>query len=175
MNVTPDIVVYSADQSAALEQVQEILLNAGVDLNSKTSSQINENSKSLIAVIGRAGSGKTMLLTDLVARVKESGVRLILPDYFKVDKENRRTLSILAPTNKAASVLRNRGVPATTIHRVLYTPLYDPEYEKIADWLVDGGKKPVVKKLWIEQIHFIHKTSLYLEHSLLLGLKDLTS
>jgi exodeoxyribonuclease-5 len=145
MNVTPDIVVYSADQSAALAQVQEILLNAGVDLNSKTSSQINENSKSLIAVIGRAGSGKTMLLTDLVARVKESGVRLILPDYFKVDKENRRTLSILAPTNKAASVLRNRGVPATTIHRVLYTPLYDPEYEKIADWLVDGGKKPVVK------------------------------
>ena len=144
MNVTSDIVVYSVDQSAALGQVREILLSAGVDINSRTSSQINENSKSLIAVIGRAGSGKTMLLTDLVARVKESGVRLILPDYFKADKENRRTLSILAPTNKAASVLRNRGVPATTIHRVLYTPLYDPEYEKIADWLVGGGKKPAV-------------------------------
>jgi hypothetical protein len=27
-------------------------------------------------------------------------------------------------------VLRGRGVPATTIHRILYTPLYAPEYER---------------------------------------------
>ncbi|MBC7157120.1 MAG: ATP-binding domain-containing protein, partial [Rhodobacteraceae bacterium] len=47
-------------------------------------------------------------------------------------------------TNKAASVLRGRGVPATTIHRILYTPVYDPEYEKIAEWLASGGPRPVV-------------------------------
>jgi hypothetical protein len=47
-----------------------------------------------------------------------------------------------APTNKAASVLRARGVPATTIHRILYTPVYDPEYEKVAEWLAGQGERP---------------------------------
>ena len=32
-------------------------------------------------------------------------------------------------------MLRGRGVPATTIHRILYTPLYHPDYEAIAEWL----------------------------------------
>jgi exodeoxyribonuclease V len=41
-------------------------------------------------------------------------------------RRDRRTLAILAPTNKAASVLRTRGVPATTIHRILYTPSTTP-------------------------------------------------
>src|SRR5690606_9906450 len=57
------------------------------------------------------------------------------------------TLAILAPTNKAASVLRLRGVPATTIHRILYTPVYDPEYEKIAEWLSGQGPRPSVEGL----------------------------
>ena len=58
----------------------------------------------------------------------------------------KRQLSILAPTNKAASILRNRKVPATTIHRALYTPLYHPDYEKIANWLSGSGKKPEVER-----------------------------
>jgi len=32
-------------------------------------------------------------------------------------------------------MLRAKGVPATTIHRIIYSPVYDPEYEKLADWL----------------------------------------
>ncbi|NRB04626.1 MAG: ATP-binding domain-containing protein, partial [Rhodobacteraceae bacterium] len=50
-------------------------------------------------------------------------------------------------TNKAASVLRFRGVPATTIHRILYTPVYDPEYERIAEWLAGQGDRPEIEGL----------------------------
>src|SRR5690606_3925285 len=39
------------------------------------------------------------------------------------------------------------GVPATTIHRILYTPVYDPEYEKIAEWLLGNGPRPEVEGL----------------------------
>jgi exodeoxyribonuclease-5 len=56
-------------------------------------------------------------------------------------------MAILAPTNKAASVLRARGVPATTIHRILYTPVYDPEYEKVAEWLAGQGERPEIEAL----------------------------
>jgi exodeoxyribonuclease-5 len=68
-------------------------------------------------------------------------------DYEGKKRRDRRTLAILAPTNKAASVLRNRGVPATTIHRILYTPMYDPEYEKIAEWLAGNGDRPEIEGL----------------------------
>ncbi len=61
-------------------------------------------------------------------------------------------MAILAPTNKAASVLRMRGVPATTIHRILYTPVYDPEYEKIAEWLSDDGERPEIEGLTDEAL-----------------------
>ncbi len=38
-------------------------------------------------------------------------------------------------------------MPATTIHRILYTPVYDPEYEKIAEWLAGSGERPVIEGL----------------------------
>ncbi len=40
-----------------------------------------------------------------------------------------------------------RGVPATTIHRILYTPVYDPEYESIAEWLAGQGERPEIEGL----------------------------
>ncbi len=102
----------------------------------------------MLAVVGKAGSGKTMLLAAAVPRrCIEAGVDIVSGDYEGKKRKDRRTLAILAPTNKAASVLRNRGVPATTIHRILYTPVYDPEYEKIAEWLAGQGERPVVEGL----------------------------
>ena len=44
-------------------------------------------------------------------------------------------------------MLRGRGVPATTIHRILYTPLYHPDYEAIAEWLTGKGERPKVEGL----------------------------
>jgi len=68
-------------------------------------------------------------------------------------RRDRRTLAILAPTNKAASVLRMRGVPATTIHRILYTPVYHPEYAKIAEWLGGTGERPEIEGLSEEALN----------------------
>lgn len=42
-------------------------------------------------------------------------------------------------------MLRLRGVPATTIHRILYKPVYDPVYEAIAEWLEGQGEKPEIE------------------------------
>jgi len=88
-----------------------------------------------------------MLLAKLYKALEEAGVDIVSGDWEGKKRKDRRTLAILAPTNKAASVLRNRGVPATTIHRILYTPMYDPEYEKIAEWLAGQGEKPEIEGL----------------------------
>ena len=100
-----------------------------------------------MAVIGKAGSGKTLLLAELTKALKEAGVSIVSGDWEGKRKKDRRTLAVLAPTNKAAAVLRNRGVPATTIHRILYTPVYDPEYERIAEWLAGEGTRPEIEGL----------------------------
>ena len=52
---------------------------------------------------GSAGTGKTTVLAEIEAQVP--------------------LVKILAPTNKAAAVLRSKGVPATTIHSQIYSPL----------------------------------------------------
>ena len=141
-----NFVEYSPDQIHANVMVTELLLKVGVDLKEKKLlKETFEKKNTLISIIGRAGSGKTLLLSDLVKSVRDSGVSVISADYSRAVDSESRSLSILAPTNKAASVLRNNGVPATTIHRILYTPLYDPEFEKIAEWLVGTGKKPVIE------------------------------
>jgi exodeoxyribonuclease-5 len=79
--------------------------------------------------------------------MEEAGVETVSGDYEGRRRKDRRTLAILAPTNKAASVLRGRGVPATTIHRILYTPVYDPEYERIAEWLSGDADRPETEVL----------------------------
>lgn len=87
------------------------------------------------------------MLAQLYKALEDAGVDIVSGDWDGRKKRDRRTLAILAPTNKAASVLRNRGVPATTIHRILYTPVYDPEYEKIAEWLAGNGDRPEIADL----------------------------
>ncbi|QIE41408.1 ATP-dependent DNA helicase [Meridianimarinicoccus aquatilis] len=138
-NSTP--LTLSEDQQLANARLHKLLADAGVNLAEQTfKPPLVENS--VLAVLGKAGSGKTLLLAQLYEALKASGVDIVSGDYEGRRRRDRRTLAILAPTNKAASVLRMRGVPATTIHRVLYTPVYDPEYEKIAEWLAGRGDKP---------------------------------
>jgi exodeoxyribonuclease V len=43
-------------------------------------------------------------------------------------------------------------VPATTIHRILYTPVYAPEFEALADWLAGQGERPEVEGLTAEAL-----------------------
>jgi exodeoxyribonuclease-5 len=138
---------FSDDQAEAFDRVVATLLGQGIDLAEGTLQPMAEGKASVLALVGKAGSGKTMLLAELFRAVKAAGVDVVSGDYEGRRRKDRRTLAILAPTNKAASVLRLRGVPATTIHRILYTPVYDPEYEKIAEWLAGTGTRPTVEGL----------------------------
>jgi exodeoxyribonuclease-5 len=136
---------FSDDQAEAFDRLAATFLAQGIDLAEGALSPMVEGKASVLAVVGKAGSGKTMLLAELYRALKAAGLEVISGDYEGRKRKDRRTLAILAPTNKAASVLRLRGVPATTIHRILYTPVYDPEYEKIAEWLAGTGPRPVVE------------------------------
>jgi exodeoxyribonuclease-5 len=136
---------YSDDQAQAYDTISDILRSAGVDIENSGLTATREGKTRIAAVIGKAGSGKTLLLAQLYHALKEAGMNIVSGDYEARSRKDRRTLAILAPTNKAASVLRNRGVPATTIHRILYTPMYDPEYEKIAEWLGGNGPRPEIE------------------------------
>ena len=140
-------VKYSEDQAQAFDSVSGILRAAGVDLENGVLTPLRANKENIAAVIGKAGSGKTLLLANLYEALKDAGVNIVSGDYEGRARKEKRSLAILAPTNKAASVLRNRGVPATTIHRILYTPMYDPEYEKIAEWLSGDGPQPEIEGL----------------------------
>ncbi|TCP62242.1 exodeoxyribonuclease-5 [Rhodovulum bhavnagarense] len=145
--MTLPALTFSDDQAEAHDRVTELLRGMGVDLDAGRLTPRVEGKAGLLAVTGKAGSGKTMLLAELVKALGEAGVKTVSGDYEGRRKRDQRTLAILAPTNKAASVLRQRGVPATTIHRIIYTPVYDPEYEKIAEWLTGEGDRPEIEGL----------------------------
>jgi exodeoxyribonuclease-5 len=141
-------ITFSEDQAEAWDAVASALEAAGVDIVEGSLSPDGGGNR-VLSVIGKAGSGKTMLLAALYKALEDAGVELVSGDFEGKRRRDRRTLAILAPTNKAASVLRGRGVPATTIHRILYTPVYDPEYERIAEWLAGQGERPKVDMLGI--------------------------
>ena len=141
------LLTLSDDQAEAYDRVAADLFGMGIDLGEAALTPRAEGKSSVLAVVGKAGSGKTLLLASLYRAIKAAGVEIVSADYEGRRRKDRRTLAVLAPTNKAASVLRLRGVPATTIHRILYTPVYDPQYEKIAEWLAGHAPRPEVEGL----------------------------
>ena len=138
---------FSDDQAEAYDRVSDILRGAGIDLEESLLTPAAESREDVVAIVGKAGSGKTMLLARLYEAMQDCGVDIISGDYEGRKRKDKRSLAILAPTNKAASVLRMQGVPATTIHRILYTPVYDPEYEKVAEWLAGNAERPEIEGL----------------------------
>ncbi len=153
---------FSDDQAEAHDRISAMLRSAGIDLDDSLLTPPRDGKDSVMAVVGKAGSGKTLLLASLYRALEEAGVDVVSGDYEGRRRKDRRTLAILAPTNKAASVLRMRGVPATTIHRILYTPVYDPEYEKIAEWLAGQGERPEIEGLTdvaLDRAHAFYQTN----------------
>ena len=146
-DTAPPSVVFSEDQAAAMDRLSAALREAGVDLATGTLAPPEKGDTPVLAVLGRAGSGKTLLLAELTRTLTAAGVEITRPDWEGRRRRDRRSLAVLAPTNKAASVLRTRGVPATTIHRILYTPVYDPQYERVAAWLAGEGSRPAADAL----------------------------
>ncbi|MGI3169148.1 AAA family ATPase [Pseudooceanicola sp. C21-150M6] len=145
--MTMPSVTFSHDQADAFDRIVAALREEGVDLEDETLRPPGSGKGQVLAVTGKAGSGKTLLLSAISSAAEAAGVTLISGDYEPKKAKTSRTLAILAPTNKAASVLRLRGVPATTIHRILYTPVYDPEYERVAEWLAGEGDRPQIEGL----------------------------
>ena len=150
--MTQIAVTFSSDQAEAYDQVTQVLKGAGVDIEDGMLYPPRDAQSAVMALMGKAGSGKTLLLAELYKALRDAGVEIISGDYESRRSKQKRTLAILAPTNKAASVLRMRGVPATTIHRILYTPVYDPEYEHIAEWLAGEADRPDVEGLTDEAL-----------------------
>ncbi len=149
-------VTFSDDQAEAFDALAAMLRQSGIDLDDSLLMPPRDSMSSVMSVMGKAGSGKTLLLAHLYNALAEAGVEVISGDYESRRRRDKRTLAILAPTNKAASVLRMRGVPATTIHRILYTPVYDPEYERIAEWLAGEIERPEVEGLTEEALTRAH-------------------
>lgn len=137
--------ILSPDQADAWDTLAETFGAAGIDLIAQELTPPQPGKGRVMAVIGKAGSGKTLLLSQITKALREAGVEIVSGDYEGRRRKDRRSVAVLAPTNKAAFVLRMRGVPATTIHRILYTPVYDPEYEKLAEWLTGTGERPAVE------------------------------
>ena len=150
--MTVPALTFSDDQAQAFDQVAEMLREAGVDLEDGLCLPPKEGRARVLGLTGKAVSGKTLLLSELVKALEGVGVDIVSGDYEPKRGRDKRTLAVLAPTNKAASVLRMRGVPATTIHRIIYTPVYDPEYEKIAEWLTGEGEQPELEDLTEEAL-----------------------
>lgn len=141
---------FSEDQAGAWAALGAHLSRHGVDLDAKATGPRRDRDApaETVAVLGKAGSGKTALLARLAAALRDAGLDSVSADYEPRRRRARRTFAVLAPTNKAASVLRGRGVPATTVHRVLYVPVYDPQFEKIAKWLTEpDAPKPETEAL----------------------------
>ena len=138
---------FSDDQTNAYDKILEVLSESGIDIKKENISPLVRKKNKELTIVGKAGSGKTLLLAKIVSDLNQLGVETVSGDYQPTRTQKKRTLAILAPTNKAASVIRQQGVAATTIHRILYTPIYDPEYEKIADWLNGKQEKPIIAGL----------------------------
>ncbi|MDO5620079.1 MAG: AAA family ATPase [Paracoccus sp. (in: a-proteobacteria)] len=142
----------SSDQAEAWDALAETFAAAGIDLVAEEVMPPMPGKGRVMAVTGKAGSGKTLLLAELTRALRAAGLQLVTGDWESNAKHDRRSVAVLAPTNKAAFVLRMRGVPATTIHRILYTPVYDPEYERIVEWLAGEGPRPAPEKLTDERL-----------------------
>ena len=69
-------------------------------------SEIEDGAKE-VSLSGAAGTGKTTLAKDLMAK--------LVDQVYDV--------AIVAPTNKAAAVLNDKGLTATTIHSLFYVPV----------------------------------------------------
>jgi exodeoxyribonuclease-5 len=149
---------FSEDQQAAYDAIIARLSAAGINLAAGTTTPaVKDSEVTVAAILGKAGSGKTALLARVAQELADAGLDAISGEYEPSRGRTRRSFAVLAPTNKAASVLRRHGVPATTLHRIIYTPVYDPEFEKIAKWLTEkGAPRPEVEGVTDEMLDRAH-------------------
>ena len=79
--MTETALTYSPDQAEAHDRIAEALRGVGVDLDEGTLSPPREGAQTALAVIGKAGSGKTLLLAAVYRALREAGVEIVSGDY----------------------------------------------------------------------------------------------
>src|SRR6056297_3511895 len=100
--MTGSALTFSDDQAGAWDAIAAALKGAGVDLDDEILTPLAEGRETVLAVLGKAGSGKTMLLAELCKRLRDMDVEIVSGDWESRRRKDRRSLAILAPTNKAA-------------------------------------------------------------------------
>ena len=85
----------SSDQAEAYDKVSQLLQGAGIDLdNDKLLPLVSEKSV-VMALVGKAGSGKTLLLSKLYQALDDLGLELITGDY----ESRKRRVYMAGPDN----------------------------------------------------------------------------
>jgi len=152
-----DLTHLSDDQAHAYDRAANALKLAGIDITN-ADHVLPPSSKDapprIMAILGKAGSGKTHLMSIIDKALQAADCIQITGDVEVKRRKETISYAVVAPTNKAASVLRSRGVQATTIHRIIYTPVYDPLYEAIVEWLATPlvSPKPEMEGLTDEML-----------------------
>ncbi len=94
--LTADL-TYSDDQAAAYDAVCVMLKSAGISLEDDLLMPPKGDKPQVMAVTGKAGSGKTLLLAELYRALEAAGVDIVSGDYESKKRRDKRTLAILAP------------------------------------------------------------------------------
>ena len=79
--LAPVKLTFSDDQAEAYDRVSAELYGMGIDLDNGGLEPAPEGKSSVLAVVGKAGSGKTLLLARLYAKLTGIGVEIISGDY----------------------------------------------------------------------------------------------
>lgn len=93
-------------------------------------------------ILGMAGSGKSSL------------VRFII-ETIGIDKETN--VKYVTYTGKAASVLIKKGNPATTIHKLIYEPIFDKKTHEIKDFIKKEKLDKDIKLLVVDEFYMVPK------------------
>lgn len=102
---------------------------------------IIESDERRITLAGLAGTGKTTVSQYVYEQWVRDGLRVI----------------VMAPTGKAAHVLRTKGVPATTIHRVIYhyRGKFIDENDEEQLLFMDNGKMGMADRFIVDEASMV--------------------
>jgi len=93
-------------------------------------SSIETTKKLVFCLLGFAGTGKSFLISHIVV---ELGLK-------------QKEVAFATPTGKASEVLIRQGIPASTIHRLIYTPVEEEYQQKLGSEIVKSKRIKFVKK-----------------------------
>jgi exodeoxyribonuclease-5 len=120
--MTAPAIAFSEEQAEAHDRIAEMLRGVGVDLDHGTITPMAEGKSSVLAVIGKAGSGKTLLLAELVRALEGAGVEIVSGDWEGRRRKDRRTPPSSRPRTRpraccGAAACRPRRSTASSIRR----------------------------------------------------------